>query len=68
MKVGNLEVPDYKLLILGFPKMSQQEVDAFAETIKEAIDKKKVFVTANGYTFRKIVETDKVIIVNGELK
>ena len=62
MKVGNLEIPDKKLLIFGFPEFSQKEIEKLSQELRQAKDGS--YILSNFY-FEKVNENDTTIIING---
>ena len=63
MKIGNFEVPDKKLLIIGFPKGTKEEIETFRDTFLKA---KEGSIMTCTYTFEKVSETDEIVVINAK--
>jgi hypothetical protein len=63
LKVGNVEVPDKKILIFGFEGCNHEHIEKFHEFLREAI-KNQTYLVVN-MKFTKVAETDKYVIING---
>ncbi len=67
MKVGNLDIPDHRLLLIGCPKITAEELEKFTSILRKALLDGNDILTSN-YRFSKVAETDKTVIVNLESK
>ena len=61
MKINQLEIPDGKKIIIGFPDSSLEEVHRAKDAFKEAKDSSIILAT---FYFEKILENNDIIIIN----